>query len=470
MNILENLWAGTEASYLVANTAYAQAQAKAGQQLPEGMSLYERVGTVGVVTVKGSLMPGNAGWMAYFGVIGYDDIRSAVMEALVDPEATSILMMYQSGGGAVTGMTDTADFLRQAFKLKPAVAYVDVAASAAYRLAVESESIIVSDSGVTGSIGVLRIHGESSKQLEQEGIKVTVLRAGEFKALLNPYEPLTPEAVAQENERLAYLADIFTKVVEDRRSISTEDMKNVAGEGREFLGQMGVKAGLADKVGNYESALKAAGKLTGGIKVKGTVAQTLATAVINQQNAANTPTITTMPKPTFSTEQLAALAAGSLEGVTAESLAAELAATAEQLTASQTAFATLQTESAAALAAAQASLATSEQALTLSQARAITLEQLSASLTEDLSTTRSIIVASLDNMTVALGGSKLELPEATPLADLLAKHSETAESYKAKFKVGGVAAVAPAVKVEATPVPKSHSLFAAIVNFSNPQK
>lgn len=470
MNILENLWAGTEASYSVANSAYVQAQAKAGQGLPEDLPIYERVGTVGVITVNGSLMPGNAGWMAYFGVIGYDDIRSAVVQALADPDAKSILMVYQTGGGAVTGMTDTSDFLRQAFKLKPAISYVDVAASAGYRLAIESGSIIVSDSGVTGSIGVLRIHGESSKQLEQEGTKVTVLRAGEFKALLNPYEALTPEALVQENERLKYLANIFNKAVEDRRGLTADDMKNTAGEGREFLGQMGVKVGLADKVGNYESALKAAEKLVSGGNLKGNVAQNLASSQIPQQNAANNSTMTIMPKPTFTAEQLAALAAGTLEGPTVETLSAELAATAEQLATSQAALTTLQAESTAAAATAATELAASQQALTVSQATIAAQVTAAEALTADLGTTRGIIVASLDVMSVALGGSKLDLPETTPMAELLTMHAESAEKYKAKIKVGGVAAVAPATKTEVVAPPKSHSLFAAIVNLSNLQK
>jgi ClpP class serine protease len=466
---LENFWAGTEASYLVAAQAHQQATAKAGISVPSDLpSLYERQGSVGVVQIRGSLVPGSAGWGRYFGVLGYDDIRAGVLEALADPDCTSILYHFHSGGGAVTGMSDTATFMQQASKLKPSVAFVDVAASAAYRLAIETSEIIVADSGLVGSIGVLRIHGESSKQLEQDGLKITVLRAGEHKALLNPYEALTPEAIAQETERLQHLAKIFNSAVESRRGLSADDMKASAGEGREFLGQMGVKVGLADKVGTYESALKAATRSSSSPKLKASVAGTLAETLNTAQNAVNNLPDSIMPKPTFTVEQLAAIAAGSTEGVTAAAVAAELTATLATLASTQEELEALKLSSSTTLNGVQAQLDTAVAAATVSEATIKTQGEKIVSLDAILVTAQGIVNASLDNMTVALGGSAGSVAAGTAFADLLAKHAEVAATYTAKFK-GGCVAVPPKKSEAAAPAASpANFMLAAVIASTKP--
>lgn len=466
---LENFWAGTEASYLVAAQAHQQATAKAGISVPTDLpSIYERQGSVGVVQIRGSLVPGSAGWGRYFGVLGYDDIRAGVLEALADPDCTSILYHFHSGGGAVTGMSDTATFLRQASKLKPAVSFVDVAASAAYRLAIETDEIIVADSGLVGSIGVLRIHGENSKQMEQDGLKVTVLRAGEHKALLNPYEALTPEAIAQETKRLQHLAGIFNSAVESRRGLSAQDMKASAGEGREFIGQMGVKVGLADKVGTYESALKAATRSSTSPKLKATVAETLAETLNTAQNAVNNLPDLNMPKPTFTTAQLAALASGSLEGVTPEALATELTTTLATLAATQANLDALKLTSSTELSEVQAQLAAATAATTAAEATVQAQSEKIVTLGTTLASAQSIVTASLDHMTVALGGSAGSVAADTAFADLLAKHAEVATTYTTKFKTGAVA-ITPKVE-DAAKITPANYMFAAVIASAKPVK
>lgn len=462
MNILENFWAGTEASYLIAAQAHQQATAKAGLPVPTDLpSIYERQGSVGVVQIRGSLVPGSAGWGRYYGILGYDDIRAGVLEALADPDCSSILYHFHSGGGAVAGMSDTASFLQQASKLKPGVAFVDVAASAAYRLAIETSEIIVADSGLVGSIGVLRIHGESSKQLEQDGLKITVLRAGEHKALLNPYEALTPEAIAQETERLQHLADIFNTAVGSRRDLSVQDLKDSAGEGREFLGQMGVKVGLADKVGTYESALKAAVRSANSPKLKASVAGTLAQTQISAQNAVNNSPNSNMPKPTFTAEQLAALASGSLEGVTPAAVAAELTATLATLATTQAELEALKLSSSTELTGVQAKLDEATTARAAAEATVQAQGEKILSLDATLATAHGIVTASLDHMTVALGGSAGSVPAGTAFSEVLAKHAEVAATYTAKFKTGAVAITSKS-EAAATVTPVNY-MFAAVI-------
>ena len=459
----QSFWAGSDTTYQVVANAYKQVEARLGTDTPSDMpGIYSKEGSVAVIKISGSLIPGAAGWMSYYGVVGYDDIRAALVEAVMDEGVTSILLDLASGGGAVTGMSDTADFLAKVAKIKPVTAFVECAASAAYRLAIEASSIIVSDSGVTGSIGVLRIHTEYSKQMAENGVTATVIRSGEFKALLNPIEALTPEALAQEQGKLDYLGNLFEQAVQSRREISAEDMKNTAGQGREFLGQMGVKAGLADKVGNYESALKAAEKSVEKPattpKVKASVAQMLAQADTNPQNAGNTEG-SNMSKPTFTAEALAAIAAGAvlpeaeaLEGAAAlESMQADLT-TAQAATATATAAnIELTTE----LATATAALATAEASLVTSTAVSNLM--------------RNIVEASLDNMSVALGGSKGAFAS-VPAEGIVAEHAKMSASFATKFKVGGVTATATGNEDQAAKAEAPDPMFVARLKASSTAK
>jgi ClpP class serine protease len=102
------------------------------------------------------------------------------------------MLNVDSGGGQVSGMTDTFRFLEEVGKRKPVTTYTSgMMASAAYALGVTSQHLTASDTSTVGSIGVLAIHMERSKQLEEAGIKTTVIRAGAEKASNNSFEPLS---------------------------------------------------------------------------------------------------------------------------------------------------------------------------------------------------------------------------------------------------------------------------------------
>jgi hypothetical protein len=64
------------------------------------------------------------------------------------------------------------------------------AASAGYLLASAARQIVMPRDGAAGSIGVVSMHADFSKQLEQDGIKVTLIASGKHKTEGNPFQPL----------------------------------------------------------------------------------------------------------------------------------------------------------------------------------------------------------------------------------------------------------------------------------------
>lgn len=145
-----------------------------------------------------------------------------------------------------------ADGARQ----KRVVALVDPqAASAAYWLATQASELVVTPSGQAGSIGCYMVHFDHSGQLENDGIEVTVIRAGENKGEGNPYEPLDAEAA----EHLQTLVDVyestFVEAVARGRNVSAETVRESFGQGRVFDAERLVTLGMVDRVATYEEVL-----------------------------------------------------------------------------------------------------------------------------------------------------------------------------------------------------------------------
>src|SRR5215467_9938743 len=124
-----------------------------------------------------------AGQVGIFGVLGqsdwfsdtdYADVRANVRRALQDPSVRTIDLVIDSPGGAVLGLPETADAIHVANRVKPVRAFVTgIAASAAYWLASQAGSITLTSSGEVGSVGVLDLHADISKALENAGVKIT---------------------------------------------------------------------------------------------------------------------------------------------------------------------------------------------------------------------------------------------------------------------------------------------------------
>jgi ClpP class serine protease len=157
-------------------------------QLPP---MWQHAGSTAVIDISGPVVQGDAGIMRLFGVLGYDNIAQAVSEAAAHPDTKKMMYHINSPGGDVNGIIEMGQHLADtSAKVPSAVHTSNQMASAGYWMASSIKGPISSGPVATvGSIGVLLVHTEKSKALADQGVKVTVLRAGEhFAALLDDYE------------------------------------------------------------------------------------------------------------------------------------------------------------------------------------------------------------------------------------------------------------------------------------------
>lgn len=213
---------------------------------------------VGLIAVEGTLI-NKGGWIGTnSGETSYQGLMRQITEARDDPAIKAVVFEFDTFGGEVAGCADCGAAIADLSKEKPTIAILtDHSFSAGYWLASQCRQIVLPAAGGCGSIGVITMHVDYSAYLESEGVKVTVLTAGEHKADGHPYAEL-PEAVRDEwLAELELLRNQFADAVAAGRGKRFDKNAALATEARCFLGEDAVKAGLADTVARPSEAFNA---------------------------------------------------------------------------------------------------------------------------------------------------------------------------------------------------------------------
>lgn len=173
-----------------------------------------------------------------------------------DPGVKSILLDVDSPGGEVALVPEAADEILASRGTKPIIALArPMMASAAYWLSAAADEIVVTPSGEVGSIGVVLMHADYSKQNEMAGVKPTYITYGDHKAEGNPDEPLTDETRQYLQEMVNAVGEQFVKFVAKARGVSVSTVKGEFGSGRMLRADRAVEVGAANRVGTYEKTL-----------------------------------------------------------------------------------------------------------------------------------------------------------------------------------------------------------------------
>lgn len=362
--------------------------------------LYDRQGSVGVISIKGPLTASRSWMDAFTGAVSYEAIREALIHAAEDEEAKAIVLDISSGGGAVSGCSNTASLIRTIdAKVKPVHTFGSNAiASAAYWLGASARSISVDNTCDCGSIGVLAVHKEMSRMLDKEGITATVIRSGKYKALGSPYESLSDTAKEVLQGQVDQLAGIFTEHVAGCRKKTMAEIEATMGAGRVFIGQSAVDIGLVDEVATFDSFMS---EICSDIDNSKKLPQYVGNSLKGPQVA------------TALTDQKIA----------------DLTATPAEATADSAVVTLLQSQ----LAAAQSQVL----ALSIDLKVANDAKAAADATAEKL---RPVARAAVSTLRVALNGSAAGV-EALTDDVLMAEHANLSAQFTAKFPAGGVAAV-----------------------------
>lgn len=213
---------------------------------------------IAFIDIEGSLV--NKGkWIGKSsGLTSYEGIISQANMIEADPSIRGVIYEVDCFGGEVTGAFDCAERLYELSLVKPTMAVLtDHACSAGYLLASAARQLVIPQTGICGSIGVISMHVDMSAWLAKEGLKVTILKAGARKADFNPYEAIPDDVLAQELAELEELRIEFAATVARFRAGRLTQQSALATEARVYRGQKAVDAGLADAVARPSQVLEA---------------------------------------------------------------------------------------------------------------------------------------------------------------------------------------------------------------------
>lgn len=181
--------------------------------------------------------------------------RRQIRAAAADDLVRGILLVIDSPGGTVAGTAELAAEIRSARTRKPVHAHIeDLGASAAYLVASQADRLTATASAIVGGIGVFSVVHDLSRMAENSGIKVHVVRFGEFKGAGTPGTPITDEQLGEWQRVVDQFGEDFIATVAMGRGLTVDDVRKLA-DGRVWKGQDAKKRRLVDAIESYDLAV-----------------------------------------------------------------------------------------------------------------------------------------------------------------------------------------------------------------------
>lgn len=199
--------------------------------------------------------PEGIGLISLYGAIGtgfwssditYTQIEAMIESLINDEKIKSIIIKFNSPGGAVAGLFECCDYIKNASKIKPIMGYIEgECCSASYALASSCSFIGASDGSITGCCGAYaHVIEESDEVYKKEGLLHRIFRSKNAPkknlSIVNDEE--TAEAFQKQVDECG---DKYLALVMENRGL-TDPI--VFGEGREMLTSEALNRGLIDKI------------------------------------------------------------------------------------------------------------------------------------------------------------------------------------------------------------------------------
>lgn len=196
-------------------------------------------GDVGSLTINGPIVPHASLFTEASGLVSIERLTAEFQSLEQDPSISTILLVFDSPGGAITGVSEFANLVKTSKKRTISYVY-GYAASAAYWMASAADEIVASNTGLVGSIGVLvSVRKNGAKEVE-------VLRNTQ-----SPKKALDPSTDAGREETIKILdslAAVFIDTVAANRATTSEAVLKNFGQGAVFGADVAQKIGAIDRV------------------------------------------------------------------------------------------------------------------------------------------------------------------------------------------------------------------------------
>lgn len=219
-----------------------------------------RVNRSGVATlpVMGPIFPRANMLTEFSGATSLASLSADLEAALSANQVQQILMVVDSPGGVTTGVSDMAKQI--ASSGKPVTAFVPgIAASAAYWLASQASSIVMDDTALVGSIGIV-VSG--SQQIQADGSGRMNVDITSSNAPNKRLDVTSEQDQAQIRAMLDEVEAVFLGAVASGRNTSVDSVKQNFGQGGMKAAKSAVASGMADRIDTLSNTLARLGAAT----------------------------------------------------------------------------------------------------------------------------------------------------------------------------------------------------------------
>ena len=185
-----------------------------------------------------------------------DNINQSIRDAFSAESSVGVILRINSPGGTpvqAAQINEEITRLKVLYPDKPVYAAVtDVCASGGYYIAVAADEIFAHPSSIVGSIGVLMNGFGFVGAMEKLGVERRLIIAGENKALLDPFSPVTR---AQKHHAQTMIDEVHQQFINAVRSGRGDRLSSNESEifsGLLWSGETALALGLVDRFGSAQ--------------------------------------------------------------------------------------------------------------------------------------------------------------------------------------------------------------------------
>lgn len=227
---------------------------------------------------------------------GFDlnDFSEAFDAAVKDEEVGTIILHADTPGGAVPGVDEVSRKIFDARDKKRIIAVADgLMCSAGLYIGSAAHEVVATPDSRVGSIGVFLIHADWSRYLENEGVKISIIKAGKHKAEGNPYVPLDDEARAHLQQSVDDYYTLFVNAFARNMGATPAAVRNGYGQGRALIAERAKAEGLVHRIATMDQVLAEL-----GVRRQPAIrASTEAPAIAASEEASDEPSLLAMISP-----------------------------------------------------------------------------------------------------------------------------------------------------------------------------
>lgn len=255
-----NLWAMTSESVtehmcrrimaIRSGVKQAAPKSKSGPAVPSSTR-----GTVAIISVRGVLMRDA---IEEFGEVDTMGVAHQLRYARGLPEIDGVVMVLDTPGGSVLGLSEVVDEMRSLASVKPlAVQVQGLCCSAGMYIASAAPFVYAGRTDMVGSIGTINYYFDYTKFLDEIGFKAVVAATSEIKTLGLPGVAASDTHKA-ELQRLVdgYFADFKAQMIAGRGAKMKPDALEKYFDARCVLATEAAKDGLIDGIASLDQTVE----------------------------------------------------------------------------------------------------------------------------------------------------------------------------------------------------------------------